>query len=191
MPCTAACGCTSTSTRASGSENRRAASITSRPLFIIVALSMEILAPIDQTGWRSAASGVARAISSRLAVRNGPPEEVSTIRSTDAGIALGERLEHRVVLGIDRQQGGAGLANGAQHHLAGAHQRLLVGQRHARARARIAASVAGRPAAPVIAAIVQSAPRDARLDHRLRPGGGRDAAARERLGQRRRRRRGR
>ena len=43
---------------------------------------MLILAPIDQIGWRSAVSGVARAISSRLAVRNGPPEAVRMIFST-------------------------------------------------------------------------------------------------------------
>ena len=48
----------------------------------MVALSMLILAPIDQVGWRSARSGVATAISSMLAVRNGPPEAVSTIFST-------------------------------------------------------------------------------------------------------------
>ena len=41
-----------------------------------------MVAPIDQIGWRSAASGVARAMSSRLAVRNGPPEAVGTIFST-------------------------------------------------------------------------------------------------------------
>ncbi len=48
----------------------------------MVAESMLILAPIDHMGWRNAASGVARAISSRVELRNGPPDAVSTIRST-------------------------------------------------------------------------------------------------------------
>ena len=62
--------------------NSRAASMSSSPLFIMVAESMLILAPMDHTGWRSAASGVARAISSVEARRNGPPDAVSTMRST-------------------------------------------------------------------------------------------------------------
>ena len=69
---------------------------------------MLILAPIDQIGWRSAASGVAAAISSSVALRNGPPEAVSTILFDRAAVAVGEGLEDGVVLGIDRQQRGAG-----------------------------------------------------------------------------------
>ena len=82
MECTVDCGCTSTSIRSEGRPNSRAASITSRPLFIMVAESMEILAPIVQTGCLSAFSGVAARISSMLAVRNGPPEAVRMILST-------------------------------------------------------------------------------------------------------------
>ena len=48
---------------------------------------MVILRPIDQLGWHSASSGVARASCSRLQVRNGPPEAVSTMRSMVAGSA--------------------------------------------------------------------------------------------------------
>ena len=95
---------------------------------------MLILAPIDQTGCLRATSGVALAISSRVAVRNGPPDAVSTIFSTARAVAVLQRLEDRVVLGVHRQQRGAGVAHGAQHHFAGADQRLLVGQRDRRRR---------------------------------------------------------
>ena len=55
------------------------ASINSRPLFIIVALSMLIFAPMLQFGWRTARSGVTSRVSSRVQPRNGPPEPVSRI----------------------------------------------------------------------------------------------------------------
>ena len=54
----------------------------SSPLFIMVAESMEILAPIDQTGGAAPSPAWPHAISSRVAVQNGPPEAVSTIFST-------------------------------------------------------------------------------------------------------------
>ena len=57
------------------------ASISSSPLFIKVALSTEILAPIDQLGWRIACSGVTAAMRSADQVRNGPPEAVKVIFS--------------------------------------------------------------------------------------------------------------
>ena len=44
-------------------------------------------------------------------------------------VAAAERLEDRVVFGIHRQQARAGLARRRHHRVAGAHQRLLVGQR--------------------------------------------------------------
>ena len=142
-------------------SNRRAASITSRPLFIIVAESMLILAPIDHIGWRSAASGVARghllpAGGAERAARRGQDDPLD-----GAAVAVGHRLEDRVVLGIDRQQRRAGLAHGAQHHLAGADQASLLASATALPR-RIAARVGARPAAPVIAAMVQSASQSRR-----------------------------
>ena len=53
-----------------------AASISSSPLFIIVAESMVIFAPMLQFGWRSACSGVTFSSSARLLPKNGPPEAV-------------------------------------------------------------------------------------------------------------------
>src|SRR3954452_16342730 len=55
--------------------------MTSRPLFIMVAESMEILAPMLQFGCASACAGVARAICSRDQFRNGPPEAVRIRRA--------------------------------------------------------------------------------------------------------------
>ena len=84
--------------RAAGTS--RAASMTSRPLFIMVAESMLILAPIDQTGWRSAASGVAlrhllQAGGAERAARGGQDDLLD-----GAAVAVGHRLEDGVVLGI-------------------------------------------------------------------------------------------
>src|SRR3990167_11286507 len=48
----------------------------------MVAESIEILAPMLQLGWATACSGVARAICSRVQVRNGPPDAVRINRAT-------------------------------------------------------------------------------------------------------------
>src|SRR6185312_8541510 len=53
------CGCTTISTRSGVSAKRKQASMSSRPLFIRVAESTEILRPITQLGCAQAASGVA------------------------------------------------------------------------------------------------------------------------------------
>ncbi|MNL88997.1 hypothetical protein D3C87_2190630 [compost metagenome] len=51
-------------------------------MFIIVAESTLIFAPIDQFGCATACLGVTRAISSALIVRNGPPLAVRMMRRT-------------------------------------------------------------------------------------------------------------
>ena len=56
------CGWITTSSRSDGRPKRWCASISSRPLFISVAESTEIFAPIDQFGWATACDGVAAAI---------------------------------------------------------------------------------------------------------------------------------
>ena len=53
------CGWTTISICSGGRPNRRCASISSRPLFIMVAESTEILAPMSQFGCATACSGVA------------------------------------------------------------------------------------------------------------------------------------
>src|SRR5580704_4094581 len=58
------------------------ASMTSRPLFISVELSMVILGPIDQVGWASASCTVAVPSLSAGQSRKGPPDAVSSKRAT-------------------------------------------------------------------------------------------------------------
>ena len=69
-------GCTTTWILPADTWNSHLASMTSKPLFIMVAESMVILAPISQLGCLSACALVAVAICSRGQVRNGPPEAV-------------------------------------------------------------------------------------------------------------------
>ena len=72
--------------------------MTSRPLFIIVAESTVILAPMDQLGWRRASSRVTAESSSRVLPKKGPPEAVriSLLRAFPAGAALKALEDGRV-----------------------------------------------------------------------------------------------
>ena len=67
----------------STSKSQRA-SMTSSPLFIKVAESMVILAPMVQLGWRSASAGVTADIRSAGRWRSGPPEAVRMRRRTSS-----------------------------------------------------------------------------------------------------------
>ena len=80
--CTMLCGWITTSITSGATSNSQRASITSRPLFIIVAESTEILRPITQFGWAQASSGVTASSASSAQARNGPPDAVSTMRRT-------------------------------------------------------------------------------------------------------------
>ena len=80
--CTTDSGWTTTSIRSGGTPKSQCASITSSPLFIIVAESTEILAPIDQLGWATASPGVMAPNVAPSRSRNGPPEAVRISRST-------------------------------------------------------------------------------------------------------------
>src|SRR6266851_1190320 len=73
-----------TSICSSGIRNRWWASMTSSPLFIIVAESTVIFGPIDQRGWLSACSTVTRSRSSSGCAQNGPPLAVMIRRRTDS-----------------------------------------------------------------------------------------------------------
>ena len=77
------CGWISTSILSGARSNSQRASITSRPLFIMVAESTEILRPMLQFGCAQAWSGVTLPKLSSGAARSGPPEAVSTIFSTN------------------------------------------------------------------------------------------------------------
>ena len=101
--CTTDCGCTSTSSRSGAMAKRWWASISSRPLFMSVAESMEILAPIDQVGWASACAGVAFAMRSAGQVAERPARGRQRIGADRRRVAALEQLEERIVLRIDRQ----------------------------------------------------------------------------------------
>ena len=74
-------GCTTTSTCSGVSPKSHFASIISKPLFIIVALSMVIFAPISQFGCCKACAAVTVWSCSRENLRKGPPEAVSNTLS--------------------------------------------------------------------------------------------------------------
>ena len=78
-------GWMTTSTRSGATPNRWVASIISKPLFIRVALSMEILGPMFHVGWRSASSGVTAPMASACMPRKGPPLAVRISRRMDEG----------------------------------------------------------------------------------------------------------
>ena len=118
---------------------------------------MLILAPIDQTGCLRATSGVAAAISSQRcgaerATRRGQHDLLHRV-----AVVVLQRLEDRVVLGIDRQQRGARPSRTARSITSPAQTSASLLASATTAPRRIAAKVAARPAAPVIAAMVQSA----------------------------------
>ena len=121
------CGWTTTSILSYGVPNRWWASISSRPLFISVAESIVILPPIRHVGWFRASSTVT--LSRSLRPRNGPPDAVMMSLLHDAGRLAGQQVVERGVLGVDRDQPGAGGLGERGHELAADDQRLLVGQR--------------------------------------------------------------
>ena len=85
--CTTLCGWMMVSIFSFGKLNNQRASMTSSPLFIIVAESTEILRPIAQVGCAQACSGVMRAKPSAGSVRNGPPEAVRMMRRSPGAVS--------------------------------------------------------------------------------------------------------
>src|SRR5439155_486751 len=82
--CTRLCGWRRTWILADSIPNSQWASMISSPLFIKVEESTDIFGPISQVGCRSACSGPAASISSRLDCRKGPPEAVRISRLTSS-----------------------------------------------------------------------------------------------------------
>ena len=132
--------------------------MNSRPLFMSVAESTEILRPMTQFGCAQASrASRGRAARDRVS-RNGPPDAVSRMRFTPGGATPLRRvarqaLEYRVVFAVDRQQRRARrrarvcMSSGP----AITSDSLLANNR--RLPARAAANVERRPAAPTIAAM--------------------------------------
>ena len=156
MPWTTDCGWTRTSTASLASPNNRAASMTSSPLFIIVAESMLILAPIDQTGWRKAASGVIVAISSRLVCRKGPPDAVRMMRSTAPRLWVSRHWKIALCSeSTGRRRTPANVT--ASIMMSPAETRTSLFANAMAPPRRMAASVGCNPAMPMMDAMVQSA----------------------------------
>ncbi len=104
------------------------ASINSRPLFIIVALSMVIFAPMLQFGWRTARSGVTSRVCSSVQPRNGPPEPVRRMRRSSL---LSRPARHWKIAECSESTGriSRAAARGLRHDdLARAHERFLCSQ---------------------------------------------------------------
>ena len=126
----------------------------------MVALSTEILAPIDQTGCLTAISGVAARMVARSAVRKGPPEAVNTIFSISAG-SLASSAWKTALCSESQGSSLAPVRAASAVTISPAQTRLSL-----LASARVpprssAASVERSPAAPTIAAMVQSTGRAA------------------------------
>lgn len=84
--------------RSLGRPNSQCASITSRPLFIIVAESTEILRPITQFGCLHASSGVTLASVTGSRVRNGPPDAVTMIFAIPPCSAASRGMHWKIAL---------------------------------------------------------------------------------------------
>ena len=117
----------------------------------------------------------------RVQPRNGPPEAVRISRSTPRRLAAGQRLEDRVVLGIDRQQRGAAARRTSRMNRAPAQTRHSLLASATMAPRRTAASVGPQPGGADDAAMTHSAGRARRLDQPPRPGRDLDPAAGERV----------
>ena len=85
IECMTLSGWMSTSMSSGVTEKRCMASMNSRPLFIIVAESTLIFAPMLQFGCAMACAGVTSFVSSRVLPRKGPPEPVSRIFFSSPG----------------------------------------------------------------------------------------------------------
>ena len=99
------------------------------------AVDGDLASPCSRSGGLSASVTVAGVHARRL-----PVAERTARRGEDEprepAVAPGDALQHGAVLRVHRDQLAPALAGGARHELAGHHQRLLVGQRHALPRAQ-------------------------------------------------------
>ena len=122
------CGCTTTSMRSYGVPNRWWASISSRPLFISVAESIVILPPIVQVGCveRLLDGHVLQVRAAAERAAGGGDDQLLD----HAGRLAGQQVVQRGVLGVDRDELGAGRLGERGHELAADDERLLVGERH-------------------------------------------------------------
>ncbi len=122
------CGWTVTRTFSAGRSKRRQASMTSKPLFIMVAESMVMRWPMTQVGCLRACAGVmwSKSASGRVAERapgGGEPDLLDL-----GGGAAAHGLVDGVVLGVDGEEGDVAVAGGGDDEVAGGDEALLVGE---------------------------------------------------------------
>ena len=90
MLCTTDCGWMTTSSRSGGQLNSQRASISSKPLFIMVEESTEIFCPIDQLGCLTACAGVMAGKSVKSVCKNEPPLAVRMMEAIPCAFRLPE-----------------------------------------------------------------------------------------------------
>ncbi len=103
--------------------------MTSNPLFISVAESMDIFSPMDQVGCARACSLVTLLSRSLSHPRNGPPEPVITTDSDRPSTCGFDELKQGRVLGVDGQDARALLRSERSNQRAGTNHALLISQR--------------------------------------------------------------
>jgi len=146
--------------RSSVTSNKCRASMISRPLFIIVALSTEILAPMFHFGCLTACSGVTVAMKARSRPRNGPPEAVSNSRRTPPGRLKSKHWKiAECSLSTGNNSAPPRLAKAVTSSPAQTRTSLLA--KAMRAPRSIAAHTGGNPAAPTMPATTMSVGRRA------------------------------
>ena len=153
MECTQLCGCTTTRTASAPTPKRWQASMTSRPLFMSVAESMEIFGPMFQVGCARASSRVTCASCPRSRPRKGPPLQVSHMRAISRAFSPARHC-HMAECSLSTGKSCPGLASGMSKSPPTTRDSLLASA-SLRPAARVA-QLALRPAAPDMAFTTRS-----------------------------------
>ncbi len=156
------CGWTIASICDEGRSKSQWASMTSRALFIIEALSMVTFGPIDQVGWFKASRTLAPWTRSRDQVRKGPPLAVMTSRRTSARVRPERRHWAMALCSLSTGRRRTPRRRTAAITIAPAATSVSLLAKAMSQPRSMAASVAGMPAAPTIAPMTMSPGRQQR-----------------------------
>ena len=168
--CTTLSGCIRISISSGDTPKRCIASMNSRPLFIMVAESTLILAPIDQFGCLTACAGVTDAVCSRVQPRKGPPEPVSSILRSSP--SLPQRHWKMALCSLSTGTISAPVSAARAMTMLPAQTRVSLLARAMRRFRPMASSVGRRPTAPDTAVTTQSVScQDAAMRSPSSPGG--------------------
>ena len=158
-----------TSMSSYGTSNSSCASITSSPLFTMVAELIVTTGPMSQVGCLSASSGVTSASSSRRRPRNAPAAGGQHQPPHLGPRPAAQALRQRRVLGVDRDDLPRPRHRGLDQRAAG-DERLLVGQREGTAGSAARPASAPARATPTTPLSTTSQGHCGQLGHRVRPG---------------------